>query len=83
MKYTLEYCLVQSNGSTPSLPRCEAACAGLSPVLLASWFSPAPAKQYEYCSINDTAFVDHADTCASCLQAGTGSVVLGNCKESV
>jgi len=78
MKYTLEYCLFYSNSSTPSLPRCEADCAGLSPVLLSSWFSPSAAKQYDYCSINNTAFPQYVDQCASCLQAGTGSVVLGN-----
>ncbi|KIX02960.1 uncharacterized protein Z518_06510 [Rhinocladiella mackenziei CBS 650.93] len=78
MKYTLQYCLFQENGSTPSLPDCEVDCAGLYPVLTTSWFLPAPAKQYEYCSINDMAFPQYADTCASCLQAGTGSVVLGN-----
>ncbi|KAI1629066.1 hypothetical protein EDD37DRAFT_644837 [Exophiala viscosa] len=78
MKYTLEYCLFESNSSTPSLPECQADCAGLYPVLMASWFSPTAAKQYEYCSINDTAFTEYAGTCASCLQAGTGSVVLGN-----
>ena len=80
MKYTLEYCMFQENGSTPNLPQCETECAGLSPVLLASWFSPEPAKQYSYCSIDDTAFPTYAGSCASCLQSYNGSVVLGNCK---
>lgn len=80
MKYTLQYCLFQSNDSTPNLPQCESDCAGLYPVLQSSWFSPTAAQQYDYCSINNTAFTQHADQCASCLQAGTGSVVLGNCK---
>ncbi|KAK4945496.1 hypothetical protein LTR10_015392 [Elasticomyces elasticus] len=79
MKYTLQYCLFGSiNSSTPSLPECQADCAGLYPVLETSWFSPTAAKQYEYCSINNTAFTQNAGACASCLQAGTGSVILGN-----
>ncbi|KAJ9494439.1 hypothetical protein LTR99_010796 [Exophiala xenobiotica] len=78
MKYTLQYCMFQTNDSTPNLPQCESDCAGLYPVLQSSWFSPTAAQQYDYCSINNTAFPQYADQCASCLQAGTGSVILGN-----
>ncbi|OCT44266.1 hypothetical protein CLCR_05991 [Cladophialophora carrionii] len=78
MKYTLQFCMFQGNGSTPNLPQCEADCAGLYPVLQTSWFSPEPAEQYAYCSINDTAFPTYASTCASCLLSDEGSVVLGN-----
>ncbi|ETI20620.1 hypothetical protein G647_06962 [Cladophialophora carrionii CBS 160.54] len=78
MKYTLQFCMFQGNGSTPNLPQCEADCAGLYPVLQTSWFSPEPAEQYAYCSINDTAFPKYASTCASCLLSDEGSVVLGN-----
>ncbi|KIW63513.1 hypothetical protein PV04_08511 [Phialophora macrospora] len=78
MKYTLQFCMFQGNGSTPNLPQCEVDCAGLYPVLQTSWFSPEPAEQYDYCSINDTAFPTYASTCASCLLSYEGSVVLGN-----
>lgn len=80
MKYTLEYCMFQGNGSTPNLPQCQSDCAGLYPVLASSWFTPTPAEQYDYCSINNTAFPTYVDECASCLQARSGSVILGNCK---
>ncbi|KIW12654.1 hypothetical protein PV08_09932 [Exophiala spinifera] len=56
MKYTLQYCMFQGNGSTPNLPQCQASCAGLYPVLQSSWFIPVAAEQYDYCSINNTAF---------------------------
>ncbi|KAK6373693.1 hypothetical protein LTS17_008186 [Exophiala oligosperma] len=78
MKYTLEYCMFQGNGSTPNLPQCQSDCAGLYPVLASSWFTPTPAEQYDYCSINNTAFPTYVDECASCLQARSGSVILGN-----
>ncbi|KAL6242512.1 hypothetical protein RBB50_010652 [Rhinocladiella similis] len=78
MKYTLQYCMFQGNGSTPNLPQCQADCAGLYPVLQSSWFTPVAAEQYDYCSINNTAFPTYVDKCASCLQARSGSVILGN-----
>jgi hypothetical protein len=80
MKYTLQYCMFQENGSTPNLPQCQADCAGLYPVLQTSWFTSPPLSQYAYCSINETAFPTYASTCAKCLQSYDGSVVLGNCK---
>jgi hypothetical protein len=78
MKYTLQYCLTQSTDGTPNFSECKFKCEGLFPALTPSWFTTPRPAQYDYCTVQDNAFMSYVDDCASCLLSRSGSVVLGN-----
>ncbi|KIX05001.1 uncharacterized protein Z518_05873 [Rhinocladiella mackenziei CBS 650.93] len=79
MKYTAQWCLTQGGSETlPNFDECSSECEPIYPVLQVSWITTPDLEQYDYCTVNDSAFTTHAQQCASCFQSESGSVILGN-----
>ncbi|KZF21084.1 hypothetical protein L228DRAFT_248847 [Xylona heveae TC161] len=77
MKYTAQECLFGGN-SSPQLTACNATCTPLKKTLLTLWLLPPRPPLYDYCSVDNGAFIHYGGGCANCLENTLGSVILGN-----
>ncbi|KAK5084837.1 hypothetical protein LTR70_007773 [Exophiala xenobiotica] len=80
LKYVQQHCLIDTD--TPHIAAvnaCTSACSPLGDVLETLWINKHPfVGQYDYCSLDSSAYTDHAADCARCLQGQEESVVIGN-----
>ncbi|KAE8154607.1 hypothetical protein BDV25DRAFT_103207 [Aspergillus avenaceus] len=81
-KYTIQNCLFEQSSSS-ALSACESSCLPLQSVFKYLWGTHPDMEAYYYCSMNNGAFDQYADSCATCLKKQSGSVILGNFMDSM
>ena len=84
IQYTIGTCVLKIYGNTkqhvPNHDTCSEFCEGMRPEMEQKWVDVARVDQWDYCTVNNSAFNNNARQCASCHQSFEGSVVLGNCR---